>query len=1026
MRCRSHTINSTALSPLSSHSGSTTSINYITSPVNGSPTPGDRIAINNKHNFPFTRPPTYFTLVLINIRSIINKLHLVRDLIACHAPDILLITESWCSESTLDCDIALPGYALYRKDRASGRGGGCLIYTSSLFKVNCFHHPILDALEDAIWITVNYRTLHAFIGCIYRAPSSTKEDTLNLIRVINFVADLPFAHKLIAGDFNMPDINWTKNSASNNAPFLSAINVGGWKQHVRKPTRSHSILDLIFTLNLSSACVEILGALPGCDHRTVKCLFKLPLIHPRCQIRDTDTGNFSIHLPTNFLPIRVATAPRPSIGIIDWSAFQTILRSLDWSDFFSTPCPVTATRLFIASVVTCLDKLAPICQPVKKKCRASTANLKFNKKLNRLKFSYSRSHDFSAIIQLAVLQDTMTQAIQNKLLHEERTALSCKQKSLAISQLLRRRNPRNDSKFSFITTTNNLMVSDPQDISELFSTYFTSTFTTDDYPLPLLTEIRNPSVMLTQIPINLGVVRPIVQTIKPSLMSGPDGIPPAVIKFGSDDISLFLCKIFNVSLESGVFPSQWKTSVIIPRHKSGPLDDVTNYRPINHTPISSRILEKIIKRSLFDFLASKGILNSAQHGFINRRSCATCHLDFFDFITSSVDKGLSIIVVYLDMNKAFDRVPHHRLLLKLRSLGVGGSLLNWFSSFLSERNLVVKIGNEYSSPKDITSGVIQGSVLGPILFLIYVNDIFDIFSFGKPFMFADDLKIAYAFHPDDLHCTVTRIQKELNSLDNWSSIWQINFSPDKSGITVFKCSSPVDTLTIKGKVIASQNIVRDLGLRYSCSYSFSHQVTHQLAKCRQMLGIISRVFRLPQARLELYKSHVRPLLEYSFLMGGNLRKCDRVAIESVQRAFTKYVVGFSSTLTYRERCIALPLEPLWLRRMKLNLTFLHNILYCGTFNTNPLLKLHNGGPYCLRNKSNTLVIPKARTSFRAKFFSNRYAALWNRLPPDIRAISNTFQFKMRLHKFFTTENILHLFQVNQTLDSLYENGPDYI
>ena len=161
-------------------------------------------------------------------------------------------------------------------------------------------------------------------------------------------------------------------------------------------------------------------------------------------------------------------------------------------------------------------------------------------------------------------------------------------------------------------------------------------------------------------------------------------------------------------------------------------------------------------------------------------------------------------------------------------------------------------------------------------------------------------------------------------------------------------------------------------------------------------------------------------------MGGNLRKYERVAIESFQRAFTKYVVGFSSTITYRERCIALSLEPLWLRRIKLNLTFLHNILYNGTFNNNPLLKLHNSGPYCLRNKGNTLVIPQARTSFRARFFSNRYATLWNRLPQDIRAISNTFQFKMRLHKFLSPVNILLLFQVNQTLDSLYENGPDYI
>ena len=953
-------------------------------------------------------------------------MHHIHDLIVHHAPSILMITESWCDVNTLDCDIALPGYTLFRKDRASGRGGGCLIYTSSLLKVDYFYHPILDAVEDSVWITVSCSALYAFVGCIYRAPNGNKHDTPNLISAFNLVADLPFTHKLIAGDFNMPDIDWTTNSTLNNTAFLSTINIGGWKQVVRTPTRSRNILDLIFTLNIHSASAEVLDVFSGSDHKIVKCLFELPLTSSRNLSHNENAGFLNIRSHTPLSHIHLAMAHRPNLGTIDWSLFQTILRSLDLSAFFITPCPALATKLFIEAVTTCLDIIAPTYQPASAKYGISKKNLKFNRKISRLKSHYRCTLDFSSILQLATLYKTVATETQCKLLNEERVALNSAQKSAAISQLLRRRMPRNNYAVPLITTANNSVVNDSKHISELFSTYFASTFTNDDHPLPPFIGNDNSSSMLTRIQINLGIVTPIAQSIKPSLMPGSDGIPPVVIKFGSVDIPLILCKIFNVSLESGVFPPQWKTSIIIPRHKSGPRDDVKNYRPINHTPISSRIFEKIIKKHLFDFLMSKGIINTAQHGFINKRSCVTCHLDFFDFITSSADRGLSIIVVYLDMNKAFDRVPHHRLLVKLRSLGVGGTLLRWFSSFLSERKLVVKIGSDYSSPRDITSGVIQGSVLGPTLFLIYVNDIFDIFSFGKPFMFADDLKIVYAFRLDDLQHTISRIQKELNSLDIWSSMWQITFSPDKSGITVFKCSPPADAFTLKGKAITIQNTVRDLGLRYSDNYNFSHQVNYQLAKCRQLLGAISRVIKHPQVKLQLYKSHVRPLLEYSFLMGGNLCKYDRTAIESFQRALTKCVVGFSSTATYRQRCIALSLDPLWLRRMKLNLGFLHNILYNDIPNTNPSLKLQNIGPYHLRNKSNTLIIPKARTSLRGRFFSNRYAILWNRLPPDIRRISNKFQFKMKLHAFLTPENISHLFQMNITLDSLYESGPDYI
>ena len=953
-------------------------------------------------------------------------MHHILDLIIHHIPSVLMITESWCDANTLDYDIALPGYTLFRKDRASGRGGGCLIYTSNHLKADYYNHPILDTFVESVWITINYRALHVFIGCVYRAPNSTKHDTLNLISAFNLVSDLPFSQKLIAGDFNMPDINWTTYSALNNTAFISAINVSGWKQLVKTPTRSHNILDLIFTLNVHSASAVVLDAFSGSDHKIVKCLFKLPQSSHPNPIRNKGMDLPNIHSHFNLPPIHAAMAFRPHLDTIDWLTFQTILRSLDFSIFFNTPCPVLSTRLFIGIVTTCLDIIAPSShQPTKIKYGSSKKTIKFNKKISRLKSQYNRSHDFSSALQLATLHRKASDEAQRKLLDEETTALNSRQKSLAISQLLRRRKPRVNQSISFITTANNSVINDPKLISEVFSTYFASTFISDNYPLPLFTG-NDSSATLERVPTTVDMIRSTLQSIKPSLMPGSDGIPPVALKFGGDDIPLILCKIFNVSLESGVFPPQWKTSIIIPRHKSGPKDDVQNYRPINHTPISSRIFEKIIKKCLLDFLGSKDILNTAQHGFISKRSCATCHLDFFDFITSSVDKGLSIIVVYLDMNKAFDRVPHHRLLMKLRSIGMGGNLIRWFSSFLSKRMLVVKIGNDYSSPRDITSGVIQGSVLGPILFLVYINDIFDIFSFGKPFMFADDIKIVYAFRPNDLQNTIIQIQKELNSLDNWSTLWQIKFSPDKSGITAYKCTPPADALTLKGKVISIQNTVRDLGLRYSGNYNFSHQVSHQLAKCRQLLGIIYRVIKLPQVKLELYKTQVRPLLEYSSLVGGNLRKCDRIAVESLQRTFTKYVVGSSSAKTYRERCIALSLDPLWLRRMKLNLFFLHSLLYGGIPNNNPLLKLQNNGPHHLRNKANTLIIPMARSSLRDRFFSNRYAIIWNRLPPDVRAISNRFQFKMRLKAFCTPDNILHLFQINLTLDYLYENGPDYI
>ena len=163
------------------------------------------------------------------------------------------------------------------------------------------------------------------------------------------------------------------------------------------------------------------------------------------------------------------------------------------------------------------------------------------------------------------------------------------------------------------------------------------------------------------------------------------------------------------------------------------------------------------KNVLVNFLAKVGTINSAQHGFLSRRSYLTCQLEFLDHATLSIDRGMSVITIYLDMHKAFDRVPHQRLLLKLRMLGIADGFLNWLSSFLSDRQTVVKINGFYSPPHDTTSDFIQGSVLGPTLFLICMNDIFSIVKHRRAFMFADDIKIAYTFRLENLAQTLTDI-----------------------------------------------------------------------------------------------------------------------------------------------------------------------------------------------------------------------------------------------------------------------------
>ena len=263
-----------------------------------------------------------------------------------------------------------------------------------------------------------------------------------------------------------------------------------------------------------------------------------------------------------------------------------------------------------------------------------------------------------------------------------------------------------------------------------------------------------------------------------------DGLPPSLLKYTDNAISQLLLKLYGCSILDGIYPAEWKVSFILPRHKAGSKTDVTNYRPIHLTSPLSRVMESIIAEQLNDFLYSNGILNKEQYGFSKYRSCATCHLDLLNFITTNHDAGLSVIVFYFDLKKAFDSVPHHKLLYKLESAGVTGPLLKWFSSFLCDRTQIVKIDHAMSAPVPITSGVIQGSVLGPLLFLIYINDIIKSFSFGYPFLYADDLKLAFAYHKNDSSITDC-IQKDLDNLQMWFDQWNMTLNVDKSGYMQF-------------------------------------------------------------------------------------------------------------------------------------------------------------------------------------------------------------------------------------------------
>jgi len=246
---------------------------------------------------------------------------------------------------------------------------------------------------------------------------------------------------------------------------------------------------------------------------------------------------------------------------------------------------------------------------------------------------------------------------------------------------------------------------------------------------------------LQNIEIDVDIVIDKLNSVNVNKSQGPHEIHGKLLMELREEIAPSLVDLFKASLETGVVPQDFRDATVVPLHKKGGRDKAENYRPISLTSIVGKFLESVIKDNIVSFLENNNLIRDSQHGFISGRSCLTNLLDFMDEVTRELDIGNSVDVIYLDFAKAFDKVPHKRLLSKLEAHGITGKVLRWIAGWFRDRRQKVSVEGELSEWTEVKSGVPQGSVLGPLLFLVYINDI-DENILSKFCKFADDSKVA--------------------------------------------------------------------------------------------------------------------------------------------------------------------------------------------------------------------------------------------------------------------------------------------
>ena len=277
--------------------------------------------------------------------------------------------------------------------------------------------------------------------------------------------------------------------------------------------------------------------------------------------------------------------------------------------------------------------------------------------------------------------------------------------------------------------------------------------------------------------------------VDPSKSAGPDNIPSRILKLCAAEVSPFLQFIFTQSLNEGILPSDWLKANITPIYKKGDRSVPANYRPISLTSVCCKIMEHIIFHACMAHLENNDIINSAQHGFRPGYSCTSQLINIVEHLAKDMDSQKQIDMIFLDFSKAFDTVPHQRLLTKLQYYGINNKIYHWISNWLTKRSQRVLVNGSSSSYVPVISGVPQGTVLGPLMFLLYINDINKNIISSKLGLFADDCVIYKTIYNKDDSIT---LQKDLSTLSDWARIWQMNFNIDKCILLRFTRSrSPI-------------------------------------------------------------------------------------------------------------------------------------------------------------------------------------------------------------------------------------------
>nr|XP_049467123.1 uncharacterized protein LOC125908418 [Anopheles coluzzii] len=746
---------------------------------------------------------------------------------------------------------------------------------------------------------------------------------------------------LLFGDFNFPNLSW--NTDDSNVPALR-INY----ENSRITDNCRSLLDCIYSNGLSqinfipNASDNILDLIIVSDEILHYCappvVSPFPMVavdvhHPPVELHLTGAGNTARSWRS--------TAPNRESGTRNYRRTNFIrlaelLQSTDWSFLEGSPDVNSALELFNTTLLALISDCCPL-MPPRRSPPWSDARLR---RLKQNKASCFRFYSTNGT-QHSKLRFIAAHNVYRSYNRQLHTRYLIRVKFSLIRHPTRFwryvESKRGNSSLPDVLTYNNVSTSSKEGMCNLFADRFKDCFTTDDASLSLEAALNNVprdvvDIDVRDIIISVDTVLRALQQVKTSYNPGPDGIPTAILAKCREFLAEPLSQIYQLSFAQSTVPTAWKSSVMFPVYKKGDKNSAENYRGITTLPSCAKVFEIVIQNWLMNHCRS--YISTRQHGFFPRRSVTTNLVEFVSNCHAAFTSGAQMDAVYTDLKAAFDRVNHRLLLAKLARIGLSTPLVNWFRSYISERSYYVQIDGVSSNVFESSSGVPQGSNLGPLLFSLFINDITLAITEADCLLYADDVRLFRIVRntSDSLS-----LQRSIDVFSDWCINNDLLISVDKcTSMSFFRIASPIRYIySISGTQLPRCNTVRDLGVTLERKLDFRQHYCDILDKANKMLGFIrrhSRELNDPHCLLTLYKSYVRSILEFSSTVWCPFSSVWSNRIEAVQKRVTRIVLHFTPWRnvtprpSYHTRCLLFGLDTLARRRDNAQCTFLSKLI----------------------------------------------------------------------------------------------------